>query len=139
MRRLAVIGILFLHAAAAYAFEADLPAPDKVILYYFHTNTRTVNCRLIEAYARASVEERFASARDGGRLEFLVVNIEAPGNEHYIHDYRLYTKGLALSLVKSGKERTYKKLGKIWTYLADRDASLDYLAGEIDGFLREIG
>lgn len=41
---------------------------------------------------------------------FKVVNLDQPGNAHFVNDYQLYTKSVAISLVKEGQQIKYKDL-----------------------------
>ena len=140
MRKLIVI---FLAAVAVIsvsglAFAADTKAQNKVVAYYLHGNFRCVNCINFEKYSKEAIETNFRDAIASGKLGFQVVNIEDRGNEHYIADYQLYTKSLILSLVKDGKEVRYKNLEKIWQLARDKEKFIEYVTGEIKGFLQEV-
>ncbi|MBI4706501.1 MAG: hypothetical protein HY761_01045 [Candidatus Omnitrophica bacterium] len=111
--------------------------PAKVIAYYFHGTFRCPTCINMEKYSREAIDTNFKEAVDSGRLEFTVVNIEDKGNEHYAGDYQLYTKSLVLSLVKDGKEVKSKNLDKIWEYSRDKKKFIEYVTGEVDGFMKE--
>jgi hypothetical protein len=108
-----------------------------VVVYYFHGNFRCYTCHMMEQYSKEAIEANFKDALSSGKLEFKVVNVEERGNEHYVNDYRLYTKSLILSLVKDGKEIRSKNLTKIWEYVHNKQRFFDYVREEVNNFLKE--
>ena len=111
----------------------------KVIVYYFHGNFRCASCRKIEAWTRDAVKSAFAKEIEQGRIEWGPVNIDKPGNEHFVREYRLYTKSVILAKFKDGNRTQYKNLEKIWRLLHSRSDFEAYVSGEITSFLREQG
>jgi hypothetical protein len=61
--------------------------------------------------------------------------VEDRGNEHFVDDYKLYTKSLILSFGKDGKEIKHKNLDKIWEYSGNKQKFIDYVTGELQGFM----
>lgn len=110
----------------------------KVIAYYFHGDFRCVTCRNLEQYAKEAIESNFQKALNEGSLVFKAVNVENKANEHFIEDYKLYSKALVLSLNKSGKEIRFKNLSKIWHLVRNKKKYLKYVKEEVAGFLKEI-
>lgn len=119
------------------AFAGGEESKSKVIAYYFHGDFRCYSCTLIERYSKEAVESNFMDAVSAGKLEFKAVNVEARGNEHYVNDYKLYTKSLILSLVKDGKEIKSKNLSKIWEYVGNKQRFIDYVKSGVADFLKE--
>ena len=109
----------------SYASDGQAPPP-KVIAYYFHGAARCPTCHKLEQYSREAI---------GADLR--VVNVEEKENEHYIKDYRLYTKSLILSLVIDGKETKWKNLDKIWEYAGNKQRFIDYVKSGVADFLKE--
>jgi len=112
-------------------------AESSVIVYYFHGNYRCQTCLKLEQYSKESVEKNFKDEIASGKVKFVIVNIEEPGNEHFIEDYKLYTKSLIISLVQNGDEVTYKNLTEIWQLVGDKEKFLDYVKEEIEELLGE--
>jgi thiol-disulfide isomerase/thioredoxin len=108
---------------------------DKVIAYYFHTTFRCPSCHKIEQYTEEAIKSNFAKEIESGELEYKVINIEEKGNEHFVQDYKLYTKSVVLSLVKDGKEAEFKNLEQVWQLLRNKDKFHQYIKGETQGFL----
>ncbi|MFA5316467.1 MAG: nitrophenyl compound nitroreductase subunit ArsF family protein [Dehalococcoidales bacterium] len=97
-----------------------------VVAYYFHGSARCPTCHKLERYSKEAI---------GPGLK--VVNVDEKENEHYIKDYRLYTKSLVLSLVADGREVKWKNLDKIWEYAGNEQKFIDYVKNETAGLLKE--
>ncbi len=108
-----------------------------VTAYYFHGTFRCPTCHKLEQYAKEAIENNFKDALASGKLAFKIVNVENKGNEHYVSDYKLYTKSLVLSLTKDGKEIRSKNLDKIWEYVRDKDRYENYVRDEVAAFMKE--
>jgi hypothetical protein len=109
----------------------------KVIAYYFHGNFRCTTCRNIEEYSHDAIQEYFAKEIGNGSLEFRPVNVEEPGNKHFIQDYQLVTKSLVLSLVSDGRETKSKNLADVWKLVRDKEKFFQYVKDEIEKFLKK--
>ena len=109
----------------------------KVIAYYFHGTFRCSTCQTIEKYSKEAIEQYFANELKHGTLEFRPVNVEEPGNKHFIQDYQLVTKSLVLSLVSDGKETKWKNLPDVWQLVSDRDKFFRYIKDEVETLHKE--
>lgn len=121
-----------------FALSAETPPENFITVYYFHSNFRCVNCHNIEQYTREAVEKYFRNELSSGKIVLKVINTETAGNEHFIDDYRLYTKSVVLSLVKNGKEVKFDNLAKVWEYLRNKDAFQQYIKSEVEIYLKEL-
>ncbi len=130
---LSSIGIIFSPTAQA----AGDAKGTQVIAYYFHGTFRCPTCHKLEQYSKEAIETNFKDALASGKLVFKAVNVEGKGNEHYVSDYKLYTKSLILSLVKDGKETKWINLDKIWEYVGNKQRFLDYVKSGVADFLKE--
>jgi len=110
---------------------------EKVIAYYFHGTFRCSTCQTIEKYSKEAIEQYFANELKNGTFEFRPVNVEEPGNKHFIQDYQLVTRSLVLSLVSDGKETKWKNLPDVWQFVSDRDKFFQYVKDEIAQFHKE--
>ena len=110
----------------------------KVIVYYLHTTARCPSCLKIEAYTAAEVTGPLAEPLSAGRLEWKVLNVEEPKNEHFVEDYQLYTKSVVVSEIRDGKEVRWKRLDKVWDYLDDQQAFMKYVDEEVRGYLKDL-
>ena len=119
------------------AAAAPNPQTDRIIAYYFHTTYRCATCRRIEAYSREAIDTRFARELKDGSLEFRLVNVELPENQHFVQDYKLFTKSLVLVRMKDGKQAEWTNLGRVWELTGDRDAFLRYVQQGIRGYLEK--
>jgi len=108
-----------------------------VVAYYFHASVRCVTCRTIEAYARDAIETGFAGALRSGALQWRPTNVEEPGNEHFIQDYRLVTRSLVLVDIRDGAQVQWKNLDQVWNLVGDKPAFIWYVQDEVRAYLRE--
>jgi exo-beta-1,3-glucanase (GH17 family) len=111
-------------------------AQRKLVVYYFHTTFRCYSCNTIERLTKQAVESGFAQEIKSGRLEFRVINVESPGNEHFVKAYRLYTKSVILSALENGKEKKWKNLDQVWTLLRDQDKFIEYVQKEVRNLIQ---
>lgn len=141
---LTLSSLLFVSSVAPAAEKPPKVAPTivtpsvhahRVIAYYFHTTYRCASCRKLEAYAREAIESAFAAELEDGRLVWRIVNVEVPGNEHFVKDYALYTKALVVVNEVRGKPDEWKNLEKVWQLLGDKQAFLRYVRDETRAYL----
>ncbi|OGW52346.1 MAG: hypothetical protein A2Y81_03945 [Nitrospirae bacterium RBG_13_43_8] len=111
----------------------------RVIAYYFHGTFRCSTCRTIEEYSHDAIQTYFAEELGNGRLAFRPINLEEPGNKHFIQDYQLVTRSLVLSLVSDGKETKWKNLADVWKLVRDKERFFQYVKDEVKIFLKETG
>lgn len=107
----------------------------KVVVYYFHGNTRCFTCRAIENFSRAAVGNGFPDELQKGRLEFQAVNVEEPANEHFVRDYQLVTRSVVLVRYADGKQEKWKNLDRVWELVRDNEAFAGYVQTETRQFL----
>jgi hypothetical protein len=149
---LLMLGVLTAGGALLWRARADAPSakapadtmaavtdttavPHRVLAYYFHTTKRCVSCRKIEGYTAEAITTGFADELKDGRLVFQVVNIEEKGNEHFVKDYRLFTKSVVLVDEQSGRQTAWKNLPKVWELLNDKEGFQRYIKEETRAYL----
>ena len=110
-------------------------AQKKLVVYYFYTTARCYSCNMIENLTKTAVQEGFKDLVGKGCIEFKALNIESPGNEHFVQDYKLYTKSVIMSDLQSGKESRWKNLDQVWVLLRDESKFIDYVKREVKTYL----
>ena len=115
--------------------QPAVSAGEKVIVYYFHGNYRCTSCMTIERYTRESIEANFAGELKSGRLEFRRINVEQPANDHYIKDYKLFTRSVVISDTVQGKEARWKNLQRVWELLRNEREFKNYVKSETAAYL----
>lgn len=111
--------------------------PAKIIAYYFHGNIRCESCRNIEHYAEMAIREAFAEELKNGKLEWRIVNVQEPGNKHFMDDYRLSFWSLVIVEIREGRQERWKNLQRVWDLVGDPDAFGEYVRGEISAFIED--
>jgi hypothetical protein len=128
-------------AGAAVGEAADVSGKQptdttlQVVAFYFHGNTRCPTCRAIEAYTEEALRNGFANEFQTGKLVWLVVNIEEPGNEHYVDDYQLSTRSVVLVEMENGNEKKWQRLDNVWQLVRDKTAFTSYITDNAKAFL----
>jgi len=107
----------------------------EVIAYYFHGNMRCTTCLTIEGYSKEAIEAGFRQALDDGRLTWRVINIDEPGNEHFVDDFKLSTRSVVLVDVRDGKQVAWKNLEQVWGLVGEKDAFIAYIQDETRAYL----
>jgi hypothetical protein len=137
----AVAALVFLGGTFSLALAQDTAqsAPkDSVVVYYIHGGPRCPNCYNMENWTKELVEKDFKDQVDSGKLVFKAIDTDIKENEHYLKDYKLYTKAVVLSLVKGGVEVSYVNLTKVWDHLRSKEKFREYEKCEIEKLLKEI-
>ena len=130
--------VLWCGAGSIFAEEPVAPQPNHVVVYYFHTNFRCPNCYNMEKWTKELVDSDFKDEQAGGKVVLRVINTETKGNEHFMNDYKLFTKSVVLGLVKDGKEVKFTNLAKVWDFLRSGDKFKAYVKDEISKYLKEL-
>ena len=117
--------------------DVQSAGPAKVIAYYFYGDVRCATCRAIEAYSREAIELAFSSELKAGTLQWRTVNVQEPGNGHFVDDYKLVTRSLVLVDVSSGGPGAWKNLDAVWSLVRNKEAFQKYVRDEVRAFLGE--
>lgn len=121
--------------AAAPAPRAAEDASDGVVLYYFYGYRRCFTCRAIEKYLAEEIEADFAA----GPVRWRPVNVEEPGNQHFIRDFGLVSSTALIAEMKGGSVERSKKLDLVWKLVRDKPAFMEYIKSETEGFIGKGG
>ncbi len=108
---------------------------DRVVVYYFHGRVRCVSCNKIEALAKKTIGEGFASDLKAGRLAQVVVDVDQAGNEHFVKDYALSGSAVVLVDGRAGSGGRWKNLPDVWTLLDDEAAFSKYIRENVSAIL----
>lgn len=110
--------------------------PDVTRVTYFSSDVRCYTCVRIEELTRRTVERHFAPEFASGRVAFEVINLDGPGNRHYVQDYRLISKTVIVSDLAAGEEVRWENLQQVWTRQRDEREFETYV---IDAVRRHLG
>ncbi len=128
------------HGAPPPASSENTTAVARVVAYYFHGNVRCTTCRTIESYAKEAIHTGFADALKDGRLEWRVVNVEDPDNDHFVQDFQLSTRSVVLERIADGKPQEWKNLPRVWELVrGNKNDFLKYIQDETRACLEAAG
>lgn len=122
-------------AAPAAAGASAVSADGRVVVYYFHGRVRCVSCNKIEALSKQVVGGAFAPELADGRLAQVVVDVDAPGNEHFVQDYALTGSAVVLVDGRPGAGGRHRNLEEVWTLLDDEAAFSKYIRENVSAVL----
>jgi archaellin len=109
---------------------SDVTTANQITVYYFHSTFRCHTCNKMEKYTKTAVSENF---KENKHTVFFSINIDEPGNRHFLTDYNLYTK----SVVLVDNDGRWKNLDKIWDLVRDEYSFKSYITTEINNFIGE--
>ncbi len=109
---------------------------DAILVTYFSSDVRCATCMRIERLTRECVERNFAPEIQSGRIALRTVNLDGPGNEHFVQDYRLISKTVIVSDLAKGQEVRWENLQQVWTKQKDEPAFEAYV---VDAVRRHLG
>lgn len=110
---------------------------DVVLVYFIHGRAKCPTCDLILAHTRASLDTSFAEEMKNGRLKLVKVDVEKPGNEHFMKDFNLFTTSVVLYHRAADGKATWKNLDKAWELAEDGTAFTEYFRISLERFLEE--
>jgi len=121
----------------AQVASSDKPSKAQVVVYYFHRTQRCPTCRNMETYAHETVTTKFAKELEDGRIEWRVLNYQAPENAGLCKEYDLASPMLVLVRPDGKGSPPFKTLDEIWSLAFDRTRFLAYVESELRDFLKE--
>ena len=92
----------------------------------------------MEKWTKEVIDNDLKNEKAGGKIVMKIINTETKGNEHFMNDYKLFTKSVVLALVKDGKEVKFLNLAKVWDFLRSGDKFKAYVKDEISKYLKEL-
>ncbi|GAB4231811.1 MAG: hypothetical protein OHK0028_06990 [Deltaproteobacteria bacterium] len=116
--------------------EAAASPGASVVAYYFHGRVRCVSCVKIERLSGRAIRERFPEELRTGRLTFREVDVDDPGNRHFIDDYGLTSQSLVIVEYRDGRRVRWKNLEKVWTLLDSEKEFLPYVQESVSSYLK---
>ncbi len=110
---------------------------NQVVVYYFHRKFRCQACEVLESTLQNTMQIIYADHFGAGRLAMCIINVDDPGNRHYLEQFEILSNSIVIVEKKSGVVSRYKNLESIWDVSQDREAITQMLRTEMAGFLPE--
>jgi hypothetical protein len=126
-------------AAAESGTRAMARPTHRIVVYFFHGNTRCATCRRIEEYAHEAVRTTFRHAIEDGRVEWRVANMQTSGNEHFIKDYELYSSSVVVVEFRDDQQTRWNNLEKVWQLVDDKAAFTTFVCDAVREYLGADG
>ena len=113
-------------------------APDVVQVTYFSSDARCATCIRIERLTRESLEKNFRAEIASGRIVLQTINLDGPGNEHFVQDYQLVSKTVVVSDRAKGQEVGWENLQEVWSKQKDEQAFEAYVVAAVRRHLGSV-
>lgn len=117
-------------SAEAISSDASTASGHKLVAYYFHRTQRCATCLKIERYAKEVLEEAFPESLRARELEWRLVNVEEPGNAHFVTDYQIVSGALVLVEMQGGSRQDWRNLERVWELVGDELAFKAYVEAQ---------
>ncbi len=102
---------------------------------YFYSTVRCPTCKKLESYTHETIKVDFASQIEKGDVNWQMINIDEPENEHYIQDYQLVTKSVVLVEKADDIQVRWKNLDLIWEKVGNKVDYQNYIKEETNAFI----
>lgn len=110
-------------------------APDSIVVYYFHGDSRCRTCMGIEQTIQKTVSERFAAETGSGKLVFREVNFDDPANAHFLKDFDLSSSSMVLVAKSGDKMVKWENCAKVWPLAHKYEELAAYTEKQIRSYL----
>jgi hypothetical protein len=121
--------------APAVAHDGSERADREVVLYYFHGNRRCRTCRSIESQAKDAIESRYGAELESGALQWKILNVDEPANQHFVQDFDLVSGGLVVVEMNGDDVARYEVLQEAWTLVRDEIKFMQYVQRSVREYL----
>lgn len=107
---------------------------DKIQIFLFHPTKRCITCINIGKYAKATVEQRFATEMMSGKIEFREINIDLPENKEVADKFKATGSSLYINSIIDGKDNIQLD-AQVWRLTYDEQKFISYLSDKINSLL----
>ena len=121
--------------APAVAQDDSEKTNREVVLYYFHGNRRCKTCRSIEANAKEAIDVRYGEELASGAMQWKVLNVDEPANQHFSQDFDLVSGGLVVVEMNGDDMARYEVLQDAWTLVRDDIKFMQYVQRSVREYL----
>jgi len=144
------------------AMAVDIPKdtakimPDhRVVVYYLHNTFRCSSCNSIGDLTQAAViggevenlntgeksrvEPAFQDLIEQGKLSFTLVNVDEPGNHHFLQNFQTSSKFPVIAEIKDGEILRFKVLDRVWRLLEGENSRfISYIQQNVHDFFKNL-
>ncbi|MBU4038051.1 MAG: hypothetical protein KKA35_16645, partial [Proteobacteria bacterium] len=107
--------------------HGDSSEKDGLFVYYFHRSFRCPSCILLEEVSRESVLSGFEPELKAGKIRFLSINLDEPGQAHFEHDFGLTVQSVVISTYEKRQLKQWKRLDQVWDLIEDEYRLMEYI------------
>ena len=104
----------------------------QLVVWYFHATKRCKKCNTIEAFAKETIEKRFAAQLATGEISWQVANMDDIWNQDAVQRYGLLRSSLVLADMVDGSEQDFAVLDQVWDLTDDKETFLAHVESEVE-------
>lgn len=104
----------------------------QLVVWYFHATKRCKKCNTIEAFAKETIETRFADKVTTGEVSWQVANMDDIWNQGAVQRYGLLRSSLVLVDMLDGSEQDFDVLDQVWDLTDDKETFLAHVESEVE-------
>jgi hypothetical protein len=108
--------------------------PDFAV-YFFYNDIYCSTCEKLENYALETIKTTFADELEAGQLQWRTLDMRTPENNHFVEDFRLYSKSVVLVAFADSTIIRHKNLEEIWDKVADQEEYQHYITTSMTEFM----
>ncbi len=113
---------------------SEISKAERVEVVCFYGTHRCISCKIVEEYAKKTLEEFFQSELRTGKITFKSINIELPENRDIVVKYQARGSSLFINAIKDGKDNISEDVD-VWYLTGDEQAYKEYFKEKIEKIL----
>ncbi len=107
---------------------------DKIEVFVFHNTQRCISCINLGKYAKETIETKFLTEFNNGKIIFKEINLDLPENKALGEKFQASGSSLYINGIKDNKDNiSYES--KLWMLVTDKQKFMDYLETRIRSLL----
>lgn len=114
--------------------NTSLASPDKIEVVNFFGTQRCVSCLAIGKLTKKTLEERFASELESGKIVFKEINGELPENKEIVVKYQARGSSLFINAIRGEKDNIAEDV-TVWRLVNSEEQFMSYLENKLNQLL----
>lgn len=99
---------------------------EKIQVFVFHSTNRCHSCITMGKYTKETLEEKFQTELQNGKIEFREINVDLPENKELAQKFKAVGSSLFINAIIDGKDNIQEE-AQAWRFLGDQKVFSDYL------------
>jgi hypothetical protein len=114
--------------------DSEKITADQIEVVHFYGTQQCWACVVMGDYAKKTIESRFPSEYESGRIVFLKVNVDLPENSEIARKYRAYGSSLFINFIYDEQDHISEDVA-VWRLLNSEVQFIKYLGDKLEKYL----